>query len=95
MIKFQKWNCNLTFSKYLNDRTAIMLIDADDGSPVAIASVNLPETAMDDDEIAIKDYSENDGILEILVENKIVSEPIRFVKSGYVEIPICKLLINE
>ena len=95
MIKFQKWYCDIVFSKYLNDRTAIMLTDVDDGSPVAIASVNLPDTAMDDDEIAIKDYSENEGILEVLVENKIVSEPIRFVKSGYVEIPICKLLINE
>lgn len=63
-----------------------------DGEDIATASVNigrLPEGL-----IAIKDYSENEGILAWLIENKIVSEPIAHRESGYVNIPICKLLVD-
>jgi hypothetical protein len=45
-----------------------------------------------ENEIAIKAYSENTGILEFLMKHGIVSKPIRFIPSGFVQIPICKML---
>jgi hypothetical protein len=60
-------------------------------TPYMTASVNVGHA--DPNEVAIKDYSENEGILQAMVEAGIVSEPIRTVKSGFVEIPICRLLI--
>jgi len=45
-----------------------------------------------DDEIFIKNYSENKGILDDLIRLGIVSNPIGHVTSGFVEIPKCKLL---
>ena len=60
-------------------------------TPYMTASVNVGHA--DPDEVAIKDYSENEGILKAMVEAGIVSEPVRTVQSGFVEIPICKVLI--
>ena len=60
-------------------------------TPYMTASVNVGNT--DPTEVAIKDYSENEGILQAMVEAGIVSEPVRTVKSGFVDIPICRLLV--
>jgi len=91
-VKFKMWDCDVRFHTYSNGRPAIVLIDAEDGSPIATASVNVPEEKLAIDEIAIKDYSENEGMLEVMVYAGIVSEPVRKIKSGFVTIPICKLL---
>ena len=58
-----------------------------------VASVNIPEEKIGKDEIIIKNYSENEGILDILIKANIISKPIRMVETGYVEVPVCKLLI--
>lgn len=89
------YDVELEFSKYSNNnRTAIELIDTTDGDCVCMATVNLPYELIESDEVAIKDYSENEGVLKFLVDNKIVSEPIRTVAAGYVTFPICKLLVE-
>ncbi len=38
--------------------------------------------------------SENEGILQCLIDNKIISEVIRRIETGYVSCPVCKLLIE-
>jgi phosphoribosylformylglycinamidine (FGAM) synthase-like amidotransferase family enzyme len=67
----------------------ISLIDTKDGMPYATASTYIPGLSVG--EYAIKDYSENEGILNFLLENNIIEAPHRFAESGYVTIPICKL----
>lgn len=89
-VRFWKWDCKVMFSKYQNGGTAIQLIDAEDGCPVATASVWLP--GLKKDEIAIKDYSENAGMLDTLLEAEIITEPHRYVSSGHVMIPVCRLV---
>jgi len=69
----------------------IQLYDSKDGTPYATATTSIQEE-LDPGEVAIKDWSENQGILDFLVQNKIVKEPHRFVESGYVKIPICELI---
>ena len=69
----------------------IQLYDSTDGTPYATATTSIQED-LKTGEVAIKDWSENEGILDFLVQNKIVKEPHRFVKSGYVKIPICELI---
>jgi len=92
-VKFKQWDCEVHFAMYGNKRTAIKLMNAEEG-PIATASVNLPDEPMADNEIGIKDYSENEGMLEVLMEAGIVSKPDRYVASGWVHIPICKLLVE-
>ena len=91
-VKFKVWDTIVRREEYANGRTALVLVDALDGSPIATASVNLPDVELAEDEVCIKDYSENEGMLDALVREGIVSETVRHVPSGFVTIPICKLL---
>ena len=93
-ITFKKYGCRIVFSEYTNGRTAIILQDLDDLSTIAVATINIPDHKLDPDEVIIKDYSENDGILECLVLNKVISEPIRFIQTGHIVAPVCLLLIK-
>ena len=38
-VKFSNWLCDVVFAEYRNGGTAIRLVDAFDGMPVATASV--------------------------------------------------------
>jgi hypothetical protein len=94
-VKFKQWNCIVDWKRYGNGRPAIKLVDEFDGSPTAVASVNLPEEELGPDEIFIKDHGENEGMAKALALAGIVGEPIRYVQSGFVQIPVCKLLITN
>ena len=92
-IKFQDWNCLLEFSEYQNNgRTAITLIDETDGSPITTATINMPNVSLNDDEVIIKDYSENEGILNALLINGVVELTGKSVDTGFVNCEICKLI---
>jgi len=87
----ETYKLSLHFSKYRNGQTAIMLFDMADGFPFATATVCVEDHLLNSDEVAIKDYSENEGILESLIEAGIVEHPRAFIQTNHVKIPICKL----
>ena len=92
-MKFKNWDVRLdTSRKYANGRKAIVLMDATDGEQIAVATVNMPYDKLQEDEVFIKDYSENEGMLNFLVENKIVEYPHETVPSGFVLIYKCRLV---
>lgn len=93
-VKFKDWECDVNFAQYGNGRTAIQLKDVEDHSLIATASVNLPDEPLKDDEIAIRDSEENFGMQLALFDAGIVSTPLRWVHSGWIKIPICKLLVE-
>lgn len=74
---FAGFDCTYHIGEYTNGGTAIRIIDANDGSAVATASVWIGN--LFNDEIAIKDYSENEGILDALIQAGIVHPPHRSV----------------
>ena len=74
---------------YASGNVRIDLIDAIDHCPYMSVTVNVD--GLDENEVAIKNYSENEGILDVLVDEGIVKPPHRHVKSGFVLIPICEL----
>ena len=83
--------CSVFLSEYSNNgRVAIELYD--DEGPYCTASVNV-EDDIPADHVAIKNYSENEGVLDALVAGMIVAPPSFFVQSGWVDIPACRLLI--
>jgi hypothetical protein len=79
--------------KYANGRTALTLVDADDGEQVACATVNLPEQQLAPGEVFVKTWSENEGMLDFLLKNRIVEDMGREVPTGYVTARVCKLLV--
>lgn len=87
--------CTLQWARYGNGRVALRLVDAETGEPMAVASVNVPEVALEDDEMALKDYAENEGLFDDLVHAGIVEPTGRFVPAGYVTIPIVKIRVLE
>jgi hypothetical protein len=76
---------------YKDGKIRIQLYDSVDGTPYATATAVI-DGKLEQGEVAIKDWSENEGILEFLIQNEIVKEPHRFVESGYVKVPICELI---
>lgn len=77
--------------KYENGRTAVQINSAMDGHPYAVATVNMPDVLLADNEVLIKDYSENEGILDFLIRNNIVTPTPNGVQSGFVWLPVAIL----
>jgi hypothetical protein len=92
LVRFKEWTCKMNFAQYGNGRTAIELVDAETHEPIARATVNLPDAYLEDDEIFIKDWSENEGMVAALVRAGVVSESIGYEPSGFVMVDKCKLL---
>ena len=42
-VKFMTWDCKTVCGQYKNGNTAIQLVDAVDGEPIATATVNMGE----------------------------------------------------
>lgn len=100
-IEFAGYKCQVRLETYTHkssegkDRIAIILDEVDTDDQIAVATVNMPNEILKEDEVIIKDYSENEGMLHTLIMAKIISVPERYTKTGVM--PICKLrlpLIN-
>ena len=97
-LQYKSYPVRLHCERYSNKRPAIQLILANDteeaiaGELITTATVNLPNEPIHSDEIAVKSYSENEGMLDWLWHNNIIErQPTRYIPSGFVRIPICKL----
>ena len=77
--------------KYANGRTRINLIDDSDNEPYCTATTNLPDVLLLDNEVFIKDYSENEGVLDFLIKYNIVTPTPNGVHSGFVWLPVAIL----
>jgi hypothetical protein len=60
--------------------------------PLAVCTVNLPQVDLKEDEVLVKTWSENVGMLGWLMDQEIVSEPQRYVFFANVFIPVCCVL---
>jgi len=61
------------------------------GAPYATATINDPDADLLENEVIIKNYSENEGVLEALEEAGIV-QPVYLLKYGHTNGVVCKLL---
>ncbi len=89
-VNVQGYNCIVHFEVYSNNgRKAIWLLDKETGEENFYASVNIPDVELRENEVIIKDYSENEGVLNALISAGVVSKSIFFAKG----LPVCELLI--
>lgn len=79
-----------------NNAISIRLISWDENMatevPFATATVNVEHADLAEDEVIIKNYSENEGILPILIKEGIIAKPHDKVSMGYVTGHICQLI---
>jgi len=92
-IKFKEWTCYVVATYYTTeDRKAILLIDTDDNQSVAVATVNMSGYPCKDNQVYIKNYSENTGILECLIDHGILlSQPVSKLQNKFVKVPLMQL----
>ncbi len=94
---FSKWTPKVCH--YMNNRLAVeyMGMDEEMGGMISecIATVNIPDENIEPDEVIIKDYSENEGIYECMLEAGHIGPVIRYAESGFIMAPVCKLLLNH
>jgi len=96
-IVFNGTELQVSFSAYsMHDgqRTAIVLNNASTGERYMVATVNLPQEPLKEDEVLIKNWSENEGIYQALVSAGIISQAIDHVATGFVYALKCKLLVE-
>jgi hypothetical protein len=89
-VVFAGFTCNVSRAKYANGQNSLTLIDSEDGSPIATASVSMPNEQCADNEVFIKNYSENEGVLEALVDAGYII-PFDAIPAGFTVIIKCKL----
>lgn len=99
-LKFLGYECRVGRSTYHDGGgTALFLLSAvtdhereiEEGEPIATITVNPHDYIVPNGFVAIKDWSENAGMLELMMEAGIATEPMQRIQSGFVQIPICKL----
>lgn len=90
-LTFLGMNGHLGFYKFNNDRHALII--EDEQGTIAQCNVNIPEIPLAEDEILVKNYSENEGMLDLLIREKVVEDTGRRIQSGFITLPVCKILV--
>jgi hypothetical protein len=81
----------VTFERYRSNEICLSLSDAETGEDWATATsafgVALPENC-----VAIKNWSENEGMAELLISNGIIeATPVNHIQRGFVSAPVHRL----
>jgi hypothetical protein len=95
-VHFRHWRCRVIKALYAADRSLRLdLRDTEDGGPIATATVCLVAYGLTPpaEHCYIKDYSENAGMLDALVNARIVSFTGTNVSVGYAHAHLCRVLI--
>lgn len=86
--------CYVQLGQYQNPRNlAIQLFTVETHEPMMKVTVN-PDMVLDKGLVAIKDYSENEGILQVMVDAGLIEDTGEIIEMGYVSVNVCKLLFN-
>lgn len=91
-VRFYGENCGVYIGRYANGQT-LLTLSCEDCLPMATASVSIPEYSHGCGRVFIKNWSENQGILEALVEAGIVEDTGEKVPTGFAEAHVCRLLV--
>ncbi len=83
-IKYHSGDVDLKFGRYSNNRLAVVLVDSQNGERISVATVNIPDCSIGEDEIILKNWSENEGILDFFIDNGLVINEGKEAPTGHV-----------
>lgn len=76
VISFAGFQCRLHHGHYaIGGTTALQLLDVTDDELVTTATINIPGLRLDADEVVLKTWDENAGLLELLTAAGVVHPP--------------------
>lgn len=82
-VEFAGYKCHAAVNKFVGGALAIQLYDIEDNSPVARATFN-PEQPVPKNHVAVKVWSENEGMDKALINAGIIDpEPVAKVSLPY------------
>ena len=81
---------NLITKRYLNGQLAVYVQEKSD-EPIAELSITDNSVELDWDEFILKDYSENEDLVNDLINSKVIKSINRFVMIGSHLCPICQI----
>lgn len=84
-IRFRDENIHLNFGRYKDSNLIALQAVDDDNFPYMVISFNFPLDTDGKNLIAVKNWSENEGIEQVLLNNKIITNKYTQVNSGYVQ----------
>jgi len=92
-IRFKNRSCTIHFDQYSMPPypIAIGLRDTQTGELIATATVCLPRLQLEPDEVVIKNCSENEGVLQALIDAGVVHPPHRHAHTVFIQADICRL----
>ena len=85
LMKYDKGAIVVYGSVYSDGKPAILIKGAEDDAPVAKATVNDEDSSLEARVVAIKNWSENEGVLETLMNANII-DPLMAVQMNRVKI---------
>lgn len=92
--EFAGFECIVQIITYANPpNLGIELLDTEDGGPVATATIN-PNYLLPAGHVLVKNYSENEGVLQALSDAGIVVFTGSTVQVGFAEADLCRLLMG-
>jgi len=103
-VHFLGYDCEVILHEYpANKQIAIQLVIAkidqnedrscDSGQPMCMATVCLPDHTFEKNETAIKNFSENEGIYDVLIDAKIIKSTDKYATNGFCTMPIVKIIL--
>lgn len=96
VLRFKKWNVIPCVYKYeWHSNNFLVLLNAEDETECIAQCNAIFDYELNDEEVVIKDYSENEGMLEWLFNNKVIKGYTGFLDNGYVACPIVNLNLDN
>lgn len=84
-------HCKFVVNRYCNNDNLAISIFSRTAGPICNVTVGIDDK-LDDDKIAVKTYSENEGMDDWLYQNGYIENiPCFYINSGFVDIPVYKL----
>lgn len=84
-------DCYFIVRRYADTNNLAIIIQSIHEGVITRVTTN-PTCSLSDEYIAVKNYSENEGMVEFLISMNIITElPVFTIPSGFVEIPVYRL----
>ena len=83
-IVSEKYSGHLVIKQYYEGRIAIQAV-CDDGTPLAVLTVNIPDEKIKRNEIIVKAWSENERIAQDMLKTGWFKDTGRRIPTGFVE----------
>ena len=92
--KYNYCEATLQFSQYWHNKQTAIRVLALDGEPLLIATVCV-DADIPSGHVAIKNWSENEGVMESLQKSEVIGVAVGSIPCGYVDATVHKLLVED